>query len=445
MLKKIAHFIEQHKLLSKDKKYIVALSGGADSVCLLLVLQRLGYDVEAAHCNFKLRGEEADRDEQFCVELCKKNDIKIHLVHFDTNFYAISHKISIEMAARELRYSYFENIRRDIGADAVCVAHHQNDCAETVILNLVRGTGIHGLAGIQPKRDNIVRPLLCVSRDEIESFLARERQDFITDSTNLDDLYVRNKIRLNIIPMMEKINSAAVQNIVKTAIRLSEANKVFSHSIEEASMRVSDSTAEGLVIDIEKLKKEVSTEYTLFNILKNYGFNPDQIEAIDSNLEAPTGTIYLSESHQLLFNRGKIIVTERLNSAISLKIPETGKYVFGDKGEALKVELKTVDSTFTISKDKNIATLDARNIRFPLIFRNVRNGDRFVPFGMKGSKLVSDYLTDRHRSLNEKRNQMVVEDADGRIIWLAGERTDNRFRVDAATTEVLIITLAQND
>ena len=445
MLKKIAHFIEQHKLLSKDKKYIVALSGGADSVCLLLVLQRLGYDVEAAHCNFKLRGEEADRDEQFCVELCKKHDIKIHLVHFDTNFYAISHKISIEMAARELRYSYFENIRRDIGADAVCVAHHQNDCAETVILNLVRGTGIQGLAGIQPKRDNIVRPLLCVSRDEIESFLAREGQDFITDSTNLDDLYVRNKIRLNIIPMMEKINPAAVQNIVKTAIRLSEANKVFSHSIEEASMRVSDSTAEGLVLDIEKLKKEVSTEYTLFNILKNYGFNPDQIEAIDSNLEAPTGTIYLSESHQLLFDRGKIIVTERLNSAISLKIPETGKYVFGDKGEALKVELKTVDSTFTISKDKNIATLDARNIRFPLIFRNVRNGDRFVPFGMKGSKLVSDYLTDRHRSLNEKRNQMVVEDADGRIIWLAGERTDNRFRVDAATTEVLIITLAQND
>ena len=445
MLKKIAHFIEQHKLLSKDKKYIVALSGGADSVCLLLVLRRLGYDVEAAHCNFKLRGEEADRDEQFCVELCKKNDIKIHLVHFDTNFYAISHKISIEMAARELRYSYFENLRRDIGADAVCVAHHQNDCAETVILNLVRGTGIQGLAGIQPKRDNIVRPLLCVSRDEIEGFLACEGQDFITDSTNLDDLYVRNKIRLNIIPMMEKINPAAVQNIVKTAIRLSEANKVFNHSIEEASMRVSDSTAEGLVIDIEKLKKEVSTEYTLFNILKNYGFNPDQIEAIDSNLEAPTGTIYLSESHQLLFNRGKIIVTERSNNAISLKIPETGKYVFGDKGETLEVELKTIDSTFTISKDKKIATLDARNIQFPLIFRNVRNGDRFVPFGMKGSKLVSDYLTDRHRSLNEKRNQMVVEDADGRIIWLAGERTDNRFRVDAATTEVLIITLAQND
>lgn len=445
MLKKIAHFIEQHKLLSKGKKYIVALSGGADSVCLMLVLQRLGYDVEAAHCNFRLRGEEADRDEQFCIQLCKKHNIRIHLVHFDTNFYAVSHKISIEMAARELRYSYFENLRRDIGADAVCVAHHQNDCAETVILNLVRGTGIQGLAGIQPKRDHIVRPLLCVSRDEIEAFLTEEGQNYVTDSTNLDDLYVRNKIRLNIIPMMEEINPAAVQNIVKTAIRLSEVNRVFDHSIEEASLRVCHSTDEGLTIDIGKLKKEVSTEYTLFNILKDYGFNPDQIEAIDANVDAPTGTTYLSATHQLLFDRGKMIVTEKVDDAVSLKIPETGKYLFGNKGEALKVELRAVDDAFKISKDKNVATLDASNIKFPLLFRNVRNGDRFVPFGMKGSKLVSDYLTDRHRSLIEKRRQTVVEDADGRIVWLVGERTDNRFRVSEATTEVLVMTLAQND
>ena len=445
MLKKIAHFIEQHKLLSKGKKYIVALSGGADSVCLLLVLQRLGYDVEAAHCNFRLRGEEADRDEQFCIQLCKKHNIRIHLVHFDTNFYAVSHKISIEMAARELRYSYFENLRRDIGADAVCVAHHQNDCAETVILNLVRGTGIQGLAGIQPKRDNIVRPMLCVSRDEIEAFLTEEGQNYVTDSTNLDDLYVRNKIRLSIIPMMEEINPAAVQNIVKTAIRLREANRVFDHSIEEASLRVCHSTDEGLTIDIGKLKKEVSTEYTLFNILKDYGFNPDQIEAIDANVDAHTGTTYLSATHQLLFDRGKMIVTETEDDAVSLKIPETGKYLFGNKGEALNVELRAVDDAFKISKDKNVATLDVSNIKFPLFFRNVRNGDRFVPFGMKGSKLVSDYLTDRHRSLIEKRRQTVVEDADGRIVWLVGERTDNRFRVSEATTEVLVMTLSQND
>lgn len=440
MLKKIAHFIAQQKLLEKDKKYIVALSGGADSVCLLLVLKELGYDIEAAHCNFKLRGAEADRDEQFCIELCKKHDIKIHLVHFDTNFYAITHKISIEMAARELRYSYFENLRKDICADAVCVAHHQNDCAETVILNLIRGTGIQGLAGIQPKRDGIIRPLLCVSRDEIECFLKEEGQEYMTDSTNLDDLYVRNKIRLNIIPMMEKINPAAVQNIMKTAIRINEANKVSDHSIEEASSRVTELSDDALVIDILKLKGELSTEYTLFNILKNYGFNPNQIEAIDANIDAPTGTKYLSGTHQLLFDRGRMIVTNIEENAISLKIPETGNYVIRED-KVLKIDTKTVDDSFVISKVSGIATLDADKVKFPLLLRNIKSGDRFVPFGMKGSKLVSDFLTDKHYSLNDKQKKLVVEDAEGRIIWLVGERTDNRFRIDADTKKALIITL----
>ena len=441
MLKKIAHFIAQQKLLEKDKKYIVAISGGADSVCLLLVLKKLGYNIESAHCNFKLRGTEADRDEQFCIELCKKHDIKIHLAHFDTNFYAITHRISIEMAARELRYSYFENLRKDICADAVCVAHHQNDCAETVLLNLIRGTGIQGLTGIQPKRDGIIRPLLCVCRDEIECFLKEEGQEYMTDSTNLDDLYIRNKIRLNIIPMMEKINPAAVQNIMKTAIRINEANKVFDHSIEEASSRVAELSDDALVIDIMKLKEELSTEYTLFNILKNYGFNPDQIEAIDVNIDAPTGTKYLSDTYQLLFDRGKIIVTKIEKNAISLKIPETGNYVIGED-KVLKIDAKTVDDTFAISKVSDIATLDANKVRFPLLLRNIKNGDRFVPFGMKGSKLVSDYLTDKHYSLNDKQKKLVVEDTEGRIIWLVGERTDNRFRIDADTKKALTITLS---
>ena len=344
------------------------------------------------------------------------------------------------MAARELRYTYFENLRRDICADAVCVAHHQNDCAETVILNLIRGTGIQGLAGIQPKRDNIIRPLLCVSRDEIERFLKEEGQEYMTDSTNLDDLYVRNKIRLNIIPMMEKINSAAVQNIMKTAIRINEANKVFNHSIEETSSRVSELSDDTLVIDISKLKKELSTEYTLFYLLRNYGFNPDQIEAIAANIDAPTGTKYLSDTHQLLFDRGRMIVTKIEENAISLKIPETGNYVIGED-RVLKIDTWTIDDAFEISKICDTATLNADKVKFPLLFRNVKSGDRFVPFGMKGFKLVSDYLTDKHYSLNEKQKKLVVEDAEGRIIWLVGERTDNRFRIDADTKKALIITL----
>ncbi|MGP1465183.1 MAG: tRNA lysidine(34) synthetase TilS [Prevotella koreensis] len=441
MLKKIAHFIASNNLLVKEKKYLIALSGGADSVCLLLVLDKLGYNnIEAVHCNFNLRGDESSRDEQFCIELCKKRNIKIHLAHFDTNSYALLHKTSIEMAARNLRYSFFENLRHDIGADGVCVAHHQNDCAETLIMNLIRGTGIKGLAGIMPKRDSIIRPLLCVSRDEIEDFLTKESQDYVTDSTNLDDFCVRNSIRLNIIPMMEKINPSVVQNIVRTAMRMNEANKVFNESIGASSSKVSDLIDGSLYIDIRALKKEPSPEYTLFNILKNYRFNPEQIESIGYNLDFPTGTRFLSDTHQLVFDREKMIVTKIENNRISLKIPEHGKYIINDV-KSIRIEKVIVNKEFNISKDNFTATLDSANVKFPLLLRNVENGDRFFPFGMKGSKLVSKYMTDKRFSLIDKQKQMVLEDASGNIIWLVGERTDERFKITNKTTYALVISI----
>lgn len=440
MLKKIAHFIASNNLLVKEKKYLIALSGGADSVCLLLVLDKLGYNIEAVHCNFNLRGDESLRDEQFCIELCEKRNIKIHLAHFDTNSYALLHKTSIEMAARNLRYSFFENLRHDIGADGVCVAHHQNDCAETLIMNLIRGTGIKGLAGIMPKRDSIIRPLLCVSRDEIEDFLTKESQDYVTDSTNLDDFCVRNSIRLNIIPMMEKINPSVVQNIVRTAMRMNEANKVFNESIEASSSKVSDLIDGSLYIDIRALKKEPSPEYTLFNILKNYRFNPEQIESIGYNLDFPTGTRFLSDTHQLVFDREKMIVTKIENNRISLKIPEHGKYIINDV-KSIRIEKVIVNKEFNISKDNFTATLDSANVKFPLLLRNVENGDRFFPFGMKGSKLVSKYMTDKCFSLIDKQKQMVIEDASGNIIWLVGERTDERFKITNKTTYALVISI----
>lgn len=440
MLKKIAHFIASNNLLVKEKKYLIALSGGADSVCLLLVLDKLGYNIEAVHCNFNLRGDESLRDEQFCIELCEKRNIKIHLAHFDTNSYALLHKTSIEMAARNLRYSFFENLRHDVGADGICVAHHQNDCAETLIMNLIRGTGIKGLAGIMPKRDSIIRPLLCVSRDEIEDFLTKESQDYVTDSTNLDDFCVRNSIRLNIIPMMEKINPSVVQNIVRTAMRMNEANKVFNESIEASSSKVSDLIDGSLYIDIRALKKEPSPEYTLFNILKNYRFNPEQIESIGYNLDFPTGTRFLSDTHQLVFDREKMIVTKIENNRISLKIPEHGKYIINDV-KSIRIEKVIVNKEFNISKDNFTATLDSANVKFPLLLRNVENGDRFFPFGMKGSKLVSKYMTDKRFSLIDKQKQMVIEDASGNIIWLVGERTDERFKITNKTTYALVISI----
>ena len=210
---RVEAFIKKERLIIWEGLHLVALSGGADSVALLLVLKQLGCHIEAVHCNFHLRGEESDRDESFVKNLCSEQDIKLHLIHFDTNEYAAVHQVSIEMAARELRYRYFEQLRQDIGAETICVAHHRNDAVETLLMNLMRGAGIHGLTGIHPKNGAIVRPLLCVSRDEIEDYLHARGQAYVTDSTNLQPDVLRNKIRLQLLPLVEEIYAGATENI----------------------------------------------------------------------------------------------------------------------------------------------------------------------------------------------------------------------------------------
>lgn len=253
MLNKLKTYIAKHKLLGNGK-YIVALSGGADSVCLLRVMLSMGYNVEAAHCNFRLRGDESNRDEEFCTSLCARLDVPLHKVHFDTREYASLHKVSIEMAARELRYAYFEQLRLAIGADGIVVAHHSDDNVETILLNLVRGTGIYGLEGIKPRNGFILRPLLCLSKNEILDYLSSVNQDFITDSSNLVDDVQRNKIRLNLMPVLRSVNPSASENILTTAENISQAARVYSHAINESVNECFD----GKALDITKLLQQPS-------------------------------------------------------------------------------------------------------------------------------------------------------------------------------------------
>ena len=232
---RVAQYINQKRLFMPTDKVIIALSGGADSVALLCLLQTLGYNCEAAHCNFHLRGKESDRDEAFVCQLCAKRQVPLHIVHFNTVRTAEERHISIEMAARELRYEWFEEIRRKSGANVIAVAHHRDDSVETLLLNLIRGTGINGLRGIRPKNEHIVRPLLCLDRKEIINYLNRTGQDYVTDSTNLQDEYTRNKIRLNLLPMMQEINPSVKESIFNTAEHLSEVSIIYKKSIEEAT------------------------------------------------------------------------------------------------------------------------------------------------------------------------------------------------------------------
>ena len=482
---RVRRFASVHELFVYGGKYIVALSGGADSVSLLFVLKHLehelGIGVEAAHCNFHLRGAESVRDEEFCKQLCERLSVPLHLIHFDTQAYADLHRVSIEMAARDLRYGYFENLRRDIEAQDICVAHHRDDSVETVLLNLVRGTGLRGLRGIQPRNGNIIRPLLSLSREDIVQYLDALGESYVTDSTNLHNDVKRNKIRLDVMPLLRELNPSVSQSIFESSLRVGEALKVFDEAMKQSiadvttpprgctcpkctnqpvrkctnqpllvqqsllhQQRCTLQANHPLTISIDRLKQQPSPEYTLHEILSPRGFTSAQIDQIYGSLDScSAGKIIASDSHELAFDRGSLLVQPRTNVADavrSMRIPETGTYVFSDSLK-IKVAAEDCGDDYVPSRAADCVCLDASDIKFPLTLRHIEQGDRFVPFGMNGMKLVSDYLTDRKKNVFEKRQQLVLTDAQQRIVWLVGERTDNRFRITAHTQQALRLTI----
>ena len=422
---RVQRFIEGKSLISIHDKVLVALSGGADSVALLRVLLALGYRCECAHCNFHLRGEESDRDESFVSNLCEQWKVKLHLVHFDTKAYAKEHHLSIEMAARELRYRWFEEVRQAIGAKSVVVAHHRDDSVETILLNLIRGTGINGLKGIQPRNGNIVRPLLQESRESIEEYLKAICQDFITDSTNLQDEYMRNKIRLNILPRMKELNPSVAESIQETGLRLAEVASVY-HADRQAVVcksltKVSDDSFRICIADI---MQDIAPESLLYEMLSPFGFNASQVKDIFRCLsDGQSGKRFMSTGWEVLRDRDYLMIQRKSEKE---SIPE------------LVVEEIWMTSEFVIPRGKEVACLDADKVTQALSVRKWRQGDKFVPFGMRGTKKVSDYLTDRKFSLYQKEHQFVVCNGED-IVWLVNERSDNRYRVTEKTRRMLIL------
>ena len=453
MLNKIKRFIASEHLLRVDALYLVALSGGADSVALLLCLKELGYRVEAVHCNFQLRGEESMRDERFCEELCQRENIPLHKVHFDTQSYADLHKVSIEMAARELRYHYFFQLKEALEAEGICVGHHKEDSVETVLINLVRGTGLSGLMGIRPRKNDIIRPLLCVTRQEIEDYLCRRASTFVTDSTNLMDDVVRNKIRLNILPQLAEINPSVTEAILTTANHLSDVEAIVQESLKEALEKAvsfinsvtqvssNSLSSEPFQLDLSVVRAYPSPAYLLFYILKPLGFSSSQITEMVSHLDGQTGQLWYSSTHELTHDRGFFMVLPREEGEPrTLVIPETGRYVY-DKQLSLRLTERTLAPSLTVSFSKNptIVDLDASSIRFPLTLRRVAEGDRFTPLGMRGTQLMSDFLTNLKRNRFEKRNQLVLLDATGTILWVLGLRINDQFKLTPQSTSCLRI------
>lgn len=429
----VTDYVKAHIGLSSADRILVGLSGGADSVALLDILLRLGYDCIACHCNFRLRGAEAERDRDFAGETARQQGVPFYETAFDTQAYAARHKLSVEMACRELRYRWFEELRCRLGADWIAVAHHRDDSVETMLLNLVRGTGIAGLCGIRPVNGRVIRPLLPLTRSDIETYLASRSLSYMTDSTNRETRYTRNKIRLQLLPLLQSLNPAVYDTLERTMQHLGEVNRVYADAIARQQAETVFEDGNIRHIRIEALLRQPAPKALLFEMVRQYGFGPAQVDDIWAAVcSGEPGKRFLSGEYTLVRDRDELLVAP----AAGGRYKEV--YWIEEDTPALEAPLPMTFSRFprsgngTLPHEKNIASLDAGKLRFPLTLRRWKKGDRFVPFGMKGSRKVSDYFSDRKYSLLDKENAWLLCSGDD-IVWLVGERISEKFKITADT------------
>ena len=436
MVRKTQDYIKKWKLLNPDDKIIAGLSGGADSVVLLHILHKLGYNCIAAHCNFHLRGEESDRDEKFAEEFAASLNIPFLKQDFDTLSIAKERGISIEMAARDLRYQWFTELKENQKADVIAVAHHSDDNIETLLINLIRGTGIKGLTGIQPRNEYVARPLLCLSKNEILQYAQEKNLSFVNDSSNNQDEIIRNKIRLQLIPLLETINPSVREAIIQTIDNLNEANKVYESEIEKAIQVVYNNG----VISIPLLKTFPSPESILFELLKNYGFGKEVIREIYSAIDSQPGKLFYATDYYILKDRDELLL-----SATKGANKNKGDKFFISKNETfleiplkMEISIQTNDSNSDIEKKSNTACLDFDKLQFPLILRKWKTGDKFIPSGMKNFQKLSDYFSNNKFSKIQKEKTWILTSGK-EIVWIVNNRIDERFKAEIFTKNCFII------
>ena len=433
MKNKVQQFISEKSLFIREEKLILGISGGADSVCLMHVFLELGYSFELAHCNFNLRGEESDADEYFVKDLAKEHQLKVHIKQFDTMVYAAENKISTQMAARDLRYAWFEKLRIKSNAKYLAIAHHANDDVETFFINLVRGSGLKGFLGIKEKNNAIVRPLLSVSRLEIEHYLKDRDLVFREDSSNASVKYLRNKIRHELIPLLAQMNPS-IQQTVKGEMRILEGvAQIYASKVEEVRKDLTQEKNGIVQLEISALLALNPLHSYLYELLSAYGFYA--VEAISKALQGQSGKQFFSSTHQL--------VVDRENIFISLLNKENEVFEITEKTISLVYPLEInfkVMADKTIIYDNNIAQLDVEKLKFPLTLRKWKEGDKFMPLGMKKFKKLSDFFIDSKFSIIDKQEQwLLCSGVD--IVWVLGCRIDERYKLESNTKKVYIAQL----
>lgn len=436
MLKKLNEHIDINFPFLRDKKLLIAISGGIDSIVLTHLLYKLDFDISLAHCNFKLRGNESNDDEAFITDLAKKLDKKIYVKHFDTESYAKKNKLSIQLAARELRYNWFKETLKENNLDYIITGHNTNDNLETFLINLSRGTGLEGLTGIPPVNEEIARPLLAFSREDILMFAIKNGITWREDKSNASVKYIRNKVRHKVLPVLLEINPNLMSSFKNTLSYLNESQEIVKDKVNEVATKIIKKDATGIFkIDIKALHKVSNIKAYLYQILKDFGFTEwnDVFDLID----AQSGKQLFSKEYRLIKDRDFIILTKIENNIDEKKRFEIQE---NDTKISLPIHLKLEAIKEEDDWENNIIYVDKDLLKFPLIIRKWEYGDYFSPTGMRGTKKISRFFKDRKLSILEKENIWLLANNNNEIIWVINYRQDKRFLATNSSKNILKIT-----
>jgi tRNA(Ile)-lysidine synthase len=452
MLQSFKDFIDREHLFSANDKLLLAVSGGVDSVVLCELCYQAGFDFIIVHCNFQLRGEESDRDEAFVKSLAQRYPREVIVGQFDTGSHAAFKKVSIQVAARELRYRWFHQMVA--GSDSgqrppsgepqaaackwIVTAHHLDDNIETLLMNFFKGTGIAGLRAILPRQGKIVRPLLFAEKDALVQFARARGLEWVEDSSNISDKYTRNYFRHQVIPLLSQLYPGVTHNLADNIARFREIEVLYRQSVERNKLKLLEPKGDEIHIPVLKLKKSSPLSTLIYEIIQPYGFSPQQVNEVVGLLESGSGKYVASSSHRILKNRGWLIISPlRTIGTGHILIEHPDEKIAYENGE-LKLEFLPMSAIPASLIAGNIAFLDGDAIQFPLLLRKWRPGDYFYPLGMKKKKKLARFFIDNKLSLTDKEKVWVIE-TDKKIVWVVGLRIDDRFRITPNTRNILKI------